>query len=147
MDKSEILLQFCQEEWSQARQAEDQRATITNMILLIASGIIGFVAQKGLTRDVLALTVSLIGLGFYGAIAAYKMHERHEFHTERARAYRREIVEKNPILNLDKCRLDAIAVHVTKFSLSYKIRSHYIWLTLDVSIALLGLILTVLILV
>ena len=68
-DETDVLLQLCNNEWEQSRHTEDQRATITNIILLIASVILGVVVQRGAQPEVLPLSILLIVLGIYGAVA------------------------------------------------------------------------------
>ncbi|CAM5510365.1 MULTISPECIES: hypothetical protein [Streptomyces] len=46
-DKADILLQFWLEQGNQARQAEAQRATTTNIILLVVAEALGFAATRG----------------------------------------------------------------------------------------------------
>jgi hypothetical protein len=45
-DTTDILLTMIDENWTQARHSEDQRATITNFIVVIASVIHGVLTQK-----------------------------------------------------------------------------------------------------
>jgi hypothetical protein len=44
-DDAEILLKFFDEDWRQVRQSEDQRTAFSNIILLIASAVFGFLTQ------------------------------------------------------------------------------------------------------
>lgn len=68
-DSSDVLLQHWNEQTEQSRQCEDQRATLTNMILLVGSAALGFIAQRGLDRYMLLVTVPLVVVGLLGAVA------------------------------------------------------------------------------
>jgi hypothetical protein len=140
---TDVLLKFCEQQWMEAKQAEDQRAAITNIVLLVASAILGFIAQNGLTSNTLPLTVLLTTLGIYGAIASEKLYERHQFHSARAWSWRERIDQLHPDAQLLKRKEEAVAKHSKKFPLMSKIRLHYLWFTFHGAIALIGIILTV----
>jgi hypothetical protein len=142
-DDTDVLLQLYQEDWAQARQSEEQRATLTNIILIIASAALGIVAQNNLTSEMLSLTIPLILLGLYGMVASEKLYERHQFHVERARAYRKRIAELHPNLQFDEAKAKAKVLHQKKFPVLHKVRLHYIWTTLHFAIAVLGVVLTI----
>ena len=59
-DGTDVLIKFYEEDWQQARQAEDQRTAITNITLIIVPALIGFVSQKGFDKNALPLTVLVI---------------------------------------------------------------------------------------
>lgn len=146
-DDTDILLQLCSNEWEQSRHLEEQRATITNIILLIASVILGFVAQKGTGYELLPLTILLIVLGVYGAIATEKLYERYTFHSERARHYLKRIDELHPTAQVWALRSQADAKHSAEAKRLVKLRLHALWTSLHVGISITGLVLTALILV
>jgi hypothetical protein len=142
-DDTDVLLKFCEQQWMEAKQAEDQRATITNIILLVASAILGFITQKTLTSDMLPLSILLIVLGIYGVITSEKLYERHQFHSARARSWRDRIDQLHPDAELLKRKEEAATAHNQKFSIMSRIRLHYLWVGLHLVIALAGVILTV----
>lgn len=145
-DNVEIILKFYFEEREQARKTEEQRSTVTNIVLVIASAAVGIIAQKALTIDMLPLSFLLIGLGIYGAIASEKFYERHQFHIGRSTFYRKEFTKLHPDIQLDECRQEALDEHLKNFPKLYKVRLHYIWLTLHLSISIIGIVLTAMIL-
>ena len=145
-DASEVLLKFFDEDWRQARQSEDQRTAFSNIILLIASVVFGFLTQSALSRNMLPLTILLIVLGIFGAIASEKLYERSKLHMELAWAWRRRLHELHPDIQLDRLIGEAEEVHRKHFRRLFGLRLHRVWLTLDVGIAITGLILTVVVL-
>ena len=144
-DDTDVLLKLCEEQWTQARQSEDQRATITNIVFVVASAIIGLIAQTGLVLQVLPLTILLLVIGIYGAITSEKLYERHQFHMRRAAFWRKRLNELHPNAEIEKYKDQSDARHRTKFPRLNRMRLHYLWLTLHLGIALAGIILTIII--
>jgi hypothetical protein len=146
MDETEILLKYCEEHWAQARQSEDQRAVFSNIILLIASAILGILSGKQLHSDVLPLSILLIVLGVFGALTSEKLYERFSYESSRAKIYGDRIFELCPDEKLDITKRLGLSDHKKKNSFLYGIHLHYLWLALHVSVSLAGIILTLIIL-
>jgi hypothetical protein len=72
-DTTDILMSMIEENWNQVRHSEDQRATITNLIIIVVSVIHGVLTQTGFTRKALPLTLLLIILGLYGIVVTAKL--------------------------------------------------------------------------
>jgi len=142
-DATEVLLKFFDEDWRQVRQSEDQRTAFSNIILLIASAVFGFLTQYGLTNETLPLTVLLIVLGIFGGIASEKLYERSKLHMELAWAWRRRLFELHPDIQLDRLMGEAEEVHRKSFPRLFRLRLHLVWLLLDLAIVIAGVILTV----
>ena len=85
-DQSDAVLAYWSEHRQQLRQSEEQRAVLTNYILVIASALTGLIAQQKLALDTLPVAILLMLLGTYGAITVAKYHERAEYHLTQARA-------------------------------------------------------------
>jgi hypothetical protein len=144
-DDTEVLLKFFDEDWRQVRQSEDQRTAFSNIILLIASAVFGFLTQYGLTRNALPLTVLLIVLGIFGGIASEKLYERSKLHMELAWAWRRRIYELHPDIQLDRLTGEAEEVHRKRFPRLFGLHLHLVWVALQLSIAVAGIILTIIV--
>ena len=146
-DDTDVLLRLCEHEWTQGKQSEDQRATITNIVLLIASAVVGLIAQIGLNARSYPLAFLLCVLGTFGAVAAEKLYERHQFHFGRARAYRGYVMrELHPSIQFDAVMEQARAEHSAAFSRMGKLHLHHVWLALHIGILLAGVTLTAMIL-
>ncbi len=50
-DTSDIMFKMIEEQRFQARQSEDQRATLTNYVVVIAAAILGFPVNRGLVKE------------------------------------------------------------------------------------------------
>lgn len=95
-DESDVLLSLYVEERTQARQIEMQRALLANLILVAVGAALAFVATTGLRLTDLILTVPMIGLGLFGAVASAKYFERWTRHWQRAAGYRAQLLELHP---------------------------------------------------
>jgi hypothetical protein len=139
---SDVLLKFFDEDWRQVRQSEDQRTAFSNIVLLIASAVFGYLTQHGLLGDTLPLTVFLIGLGFYGGIASEKLYERSKLHMELAWAWQGSLNGLHPDIEIDKLKAEAEAINKKRFPRLHRLHLHHVWVALDLSIALAGIIMT-----
>lgn len=144
----EILLAYSQEDWEQRRQSENQRATITNFIITIASAILIYIVEKGLSTQQLPLTIFLIPLGIFGAVAVSKLYERGEYHMASTQAWRKRVDELYPKAQLLNLRNQAKEAHAKKFGMVIRewVRLHSIWASINLVIALIGGVLTLAIL-
>ena len=147
-DTTDFLLAAAEENWAQARQSEDQRAVISNLVVVIASVIHGVLTQTGFTKSALPLTILLLLLGIYGIIASAKLYERHQYHTHRAYKIRLRLEELHPDAHVSQALNLAGEEHRPKYPfLSQKIRLNRVWLGLHALIMTLGIIYTLIILV
>lgn len=85
----DILWKMYEEHVTEGRHHETQRATVTNLVIAIAAGILALVTfDKAITLIDLPLTIFLIFLGVFGAAFSSKYYERFELHMKRAKEYR-----------------------------------------------------------
>lgn len=141
-DTSEVLLKFFDEDWRQVRQSENQRTAFSNIVLVIASAVLGFLTQYGLSRNTLPLAALLIVLGLFGGIASMKLYERSRLHMELAWAWRGRLQELHPDMDLDRLLGEVEEVHRKRFKRLFGIRLHNVWLALDLGIAAAGIVLS-----
>jgi hypothetical protein len=148
-DESEVeaLLQIWREQHDQARQLEAQRATLTNIVIVVASAALGFVAQHGLEMTMLVVTVPLVGLGCYGVLACLKYHERLVLHHRAARRFSGGIEARLPSLLINETWAELHAEQRLRFPRSFRVRLYVVWTALHVGVAMSGATLSVLILV
>ncbi len=146
-DDTSVLLKLMEFQWGFLRQMEEQRAQITNMVLLIASAIIGFIAQKGLSLDVLPLTILLLALGIYGAVTSEKLYERFGFFRERIDSAERKLDMLHPDAEIPKLWGEGAEINAKAFPRLTKVRLHHLWLVLHLGIAGAGILLTILVII
>jgi hypothetical protein len=95
-EKTEVLLQLYAEERAQARQSEDQRAALTNIIIVLVGAGLAFMSQLKLEREALPLSIGMMVIGIFGALACAKYFERWYRHWSRAYAFRAQLFEMHP---------------------------------------------------
>jgi hypothetical protein len=147
-DEADILLQIWREQRDQARQCEDQRAVMTNIVLVLASAGIGLVVQHGVRdRAMLLVSVSLVLLGGYGAITSLKYRERFAYHNAQAWVLLHRLDGLYPALHLEEDKANAIEFHSKRkaYAKLYPIRLSRLWVGLHAGIAIIGVALTIVI--
>lgn len=145
-EQSDAVLAFWSEQRQQLRQSEDQRAILTNYVLVIASALTGLIAQQKLALDTLPVAILLVVLGAYGAITVAKYHERAEYHLTQARALTKTLTDLGA-LPADTTLLDEYRQrHYARYPLLRRIRLHTLWTGLHTAIAVGGLALVIAIL-
>lgn len=144
--QSDAVLAYWGEHRQQLRQSEDQRAVLTNYVLVIASALTGFIAQQKLALDTLPVAILLVILGAYGAITVAKYHERAEYHLTQARALTKTLTELGA-LPADTALLDEYRQrHYDKYPWLRRVRLHMLWTGLHTAIVVGGMVLTIVIL-
>ena len=106
MTAPDTLLAYWSEHREQLRQSESQRAVLTNYVLAIAAAISGLVVQQRFRAQTLPLSVLVVLIGLYGALAAAKYHERANYHLGQARALTRALVQSGDLPDNDVILLD-----------------------------------------
>ena len=145
-DATDVLLKACEIHYAEAKQAEDQRATLTNIVLLIASAIVGVVAQKGLSKGLLPLSILLILIGVYGAFVSIKQYQRRHLHLDLVDGYFKKIAKLHPTSQLvelsDQVRVEDKQSH----PILSKLHVNHLWIALHLVIASGGIILATILL-
>ncbi len=147
-ETTDILVSMIEENWNHVRHSEDQRATITNLIVIVVSVIQGVLTQTGFTKNALPLTILLVLLGFYGIVTTAKLHERSRFHIKRARKFRDRLDILCPDAHIKLLQQVADEEHQRQHPvLAKRVRLSSLWLALHIFIALLGFIYTIIIII
>src|SRR5437868_4603714 len=85
----DVLWKMYEENVTEGRHHETQRATVTNLVIAIAAAVLGLVTyDKAITHLDLPLTIFLVFLGVFGAAFSSKYYERFRLHMKRAKKYR-----------------------------------------------------------
>ena len=139
MDKSaEVVLAYWNEHRQQLRQSENQRAALTNYILVIVAALSGFIVQWEFRLETVALSSLIAVIGLYGAITVAKYHERAEYHLTQARALTQELVSIGALPH-DKSGLDnARNAHYAKYPRLHRLRLHSLWTGLHGGVSIYG---------
>jgi hypothetical protein len=143
----EILLKLISDQEALVRHYEEQRAVITNFVLVASSLAIGFLSQKGITKLSLPVAILLVVLGAYGAVTVFKLYERTQFSSAFINIYRSKIDELYPDAGIAKMGDDIRKYHQVRFPRAGKLHAHQLWVLLHLIIILTGISLTIAILV
>ena len=142
-EDKEILWNYYQEEMKQAINHESSRASITNMILIIAGVIISIVTyDDSIELNDIPHTVFLIIIGLFGIIFNIKYYERYSFHYSRSKGYRILLEEKFSNIDFNSSREKSNTENLSRFKIISKVRLNWLWLILNSMISVFGLVLT-----
>jgi hypothetical protein len=140
---SDTVLAYWTEHRAQFRQSENQRAILTNYVLVIAAGASGFVIQQRFSVRTIPLSVLIIAIGLYGALAVAKYHERATYHLLQARALTQVLVDMGALDDhdalLDKYRRE----HYLHYPVLRRLRLYQLWIAFHLGIAVYGVALIV----
>jgi lysylphosphatidylglycerol synthetase-like protein (DUF2156 family) len=140
----DVLWGMYQEHCTQGRHHETQRATVTNLIIAVAAGVLALLTfDKAINKFDLPLTVFLFMLGLFGAAFSTKHYERWSLHMQRARSYRNKLDALMFDNLINELKRDGDKKHEEEFKEEHKwqlkkIRLHQLWVSLHLLIAALG---------
>jgi hypothetical protein len=135
----EATLAYWKDHREQLRQSETQRAVLTNYLLVITAALGGFVAQQKFALTTLPVSILVVGIGLYGAVAVAKYHERARYHLFQARALTRVLRDAGALAADDTGLQDARAAHERDFPRMAKVRLYRLWIGLHLGIVAFGL--------
>ena len=148
MEKEFLLLELYKENWLQVRHHEQQRSSVSNIIIIINAGIIGLITfDKVILFNDLALTFLVFILGLFGCIFVLKQHERSMWHIRRARQYRLHLESVYDDLPIKQLNSTADSKHKNKMPIMFNVRLYIFWSGLHFIILCIGLILCLFILI
>jgi len=139
----DAVLAYWNENRAQFRQSESQRAVLTNYVLAIAAAISGLVVQQHFRMLTLPLSILVVLIGLYGALATAKYHERANYHLDQARALTKVLVQSGALPDSDPILSQYRTAHYQKYPRLYRIRLHWLWTGLHLGVAAYGLVLVI----
>jgi hypothetical protein len=137
-DRVDVLIELWKDERQQAIQTEQQRAALTNIVILVVAAGLGFLSQRKLEPPLLVVTLPMAFLGLYGALSCLKYRERFALHTSRARRLRVELDRLDPSLSLEAGRREVKEQHRSRFPLLSRVRIYALWVVFHAGIAVGG---------
>jgi hypothetical protein len=113
--------------------------------MAVSAAIIGIVTfDKSIATPAdLPLTLLLVALGAFGAGFSMKHYERFSLHMERARRHRDALDELLPGRPLQRLKKEADSAQKKNFPCMHRWRLHYWWLTLNLVVAIISVVLSV----
>lgn len=143
MRDQDITLAYWREHRAQMRQSENQRAVLTNFVLVITAGISGFVIQQHFAARTLPLSVLIVVIGLYGAVAAAKYHERADYHLGQARALTRVRAGSGALADLRPLLEESRQQHYAGYPRLHRLRLNHLWTGLHLGVAGYGIVLII----
>ena len=140
-DIADVILKTYEENLAQIRQSEDQRATIANIIVIIASVILGYISQQNIARQIFPLALLLMILGVYGILVTRKLYQVFLFHYEKTKWCYEKLDEIYPELALLHTEKQIDKKIKKRFFLISRFRLHHLWILLYMGILITGLVL------
>jgi len=138
-DACAILMDLYKDDCTQARHHEEQRSSVTNIIVAVSAGLIAFIAHGKQLHHAAWMPCSLlIFLGLYGALCSAKHYERAQRHGIRARAYREKVAALCPTANLLEICDKAQKKTEHDFPCLARRKLYHLWIGLNLFISLLG---------
>ena len=137
------MLAYWREHREQLRQSENQRAALTNYMLVITAAISGFIVQQHFAPRTLPLSFLIIVVGLYGAVAAAKYHERADYHLLQARALTRVLVGTGALGDHDAVLEEFRQQHNRHYLHLYRLRLNRLWTGLHLGVAGYGIVLAI----
>ncbi|MFE6178834.1 hypothetical protein [Streptomyces sp. NPDC056464] len=134
-DASDVILEIWRDQRQAAVQSENQRATMSNIVILVVAAGLGLISQKGVSSSSLAVTVPMMFLGLYGVIACLKFRERFDLHNKLASQLRVQLVALHPGLDFEPTWRQAYGQHLAKYPRLFKIRLYGLWVVLHAGVA------------
>jgi hypothetical protein len=126
------------------RHQEGQRASVTNLLVVVAAGVTGLITFDGkLDQADTPLALFLTAIALSGSLFSLKLYERFQYERRRAHLYYRRLDALIPDAGLCDIYETNRKEHADTYTRLSGIRTHHMWLSLHVIIALLGVILTV----
>ncbi len=143
-NESDFIWGMFKEHSDFARHHEVQRSMLSNIIIILSGGLFALITyDRIISEDDIILSFFILIIGLYGAVFSSKQYERTVFHMNRARIYRLMLEELYPGLKIDKHRVMANSEHISKFDLTSRIPLNKLWIGLNLTITLAGLIIII----
>jgi hypothetical protein len=139
----DAVLAYWREHREQFRQSENQRAILTNYVLVIAAAVSGLVVQQGFKFRTVPLSSLIIVIGLFGALAVAKYHERATYHLLQARALTRVLVDSGALADHDAVLAEFRQAHYLQYPRLHRLRLHRLWTGLHLGVAAYGVVLVV----
>lgn len=139
--QEDSVLAYWKEHREQLRQSENQRAILTNYVLVITAAVSGFVVQQQFSLRTIPLSVLIVIIGLYGAVSAAKYHERADYHLSQARALTHVLVEAGALTDTAAVLQEVRRAHYDRYPRLHRLRLYWLWTGLHLGIAAYGLVL------
>ena len=144
-DERDVLLALFKHYADVGVHHQGQASSTTNIVLTLAGVLIGLITfdQRIADTDHLA-AYALMGVGLFGLVWSAKHHERYDYFTSKAEAYRDKLAALVPQLELLALETMTEAKSARRARLLYRLRVRHVWMTLHLFVMGVGLLILVL---
>ncbi|PTX63791.1 hypothetical protein C8N46_101399 [Kordia periserrulae] len=140
--KHQILLEFYKKHENSMLNHESQRASMTNIILTVSTILTAVITNVEVSIEKMILSALLMILGLFGSFFSIKHYERFSWHLYCSRLYKEKIHEDFPNTSIDN---DLAKKKIReRFGWIHKSRLYKYWISIQIIISVIGLILTIL---
>ena len=139
IDERDLLLTLYNEQRAQARWHEEQRERVSSLCVAVAGALLAFQGSAG-THLMRVTALMLIGIGVFGAVAAWKHYERNRLHAELARTYRRRLAALVGATEIEVMNAMAAQRHGAIWRATQQLRLYRLWTTMNLLVAMLGVV-------
>ena len=122
-----VLSAYVEQRRMQAKQCEDQRATMTNYLLVVCTALQGFIANRGFDGPSLALAGFIVIIGVYGMKVTAKYYERFRLqisYVDGATARLRKLCPDAQLMEIEQ---HAREQHISTFGKLTDLRLNALW--------------------
>ncbi|WP_114521657.1 hypothetical protein [Altererythrobacter sp. ZODW24] len=142
----DALWRMYEDNVTQSRHHETERAAIVGVVFTIGAVLIGLVTYDGAISGPsdIAVAVFLMALGIFGAGFSYKNYERSCYHFQRARGFRQELDAVYFKGRLGEINQAADARHDASLGIFRKMKLHRWWIAINLFIVLIAAVIVVL---
>lgn len=134
----EILVKMYESRYVLAKQAEDQRATMSNFIITIAAVMFAFISQQGFSKKTILISILTILLGVFGLFMSAKYSQHYIRNYGVAATVRNRIAELCPQAGLLEIEHKALDKSAGRYPFLSKVPTLYLWVALHSSICVIG---------
>jgi hypothetical protein len=141
VDKIDLYWKLVDKQYDMLKHEESQRATATNIILVLATAVLGVVAwDRSLVASDLPMTIFLLFIGILGVLFAFEYRYTRSWHDHLLIEYLTVIAASEP--DIGTLRVQADQQCKKKYFVSSKIPKPVLWVVPPLGVVVLGLVLT-----
>ncbi|MEO5326868.1 MAG: hypothetical protein H7829_01330 [Magnetococcus sp. THC-1_WYH] len=140
MDKSDFLWKMVEENYTQVRQHETMRASISNIIIVLSGALLVFSSKDGVNKSDIPAFLFIAALGLFGALFSLKHYERARHHGKIGSQIRKKLAKEiNAEQIIEESAKEAMSMDSPFYMKFIKlVRLHFFWMFLHLFISLLG---------
>ncbi|MBD2106020.1 hypothetical protein [Nodosilinea sp. FACHB-13] len=134
----EVLLKMYETRYVLAKQAEDQRATMSNFLITIAAATFAFISQQEFSKQTIPVGLLTIFLGLFGLFMSAKYSQHYLKNYRVAKLISKRIAQLCPQAQLREIECEALDESASRDPFFSKFPTLYLWSALHIMVCLIG---------